>query len=237
MAVKLILLLSRHPAFAPSDFSANWVADAFDRNEAVGGPVRHLHNRAVEGDAPIENAPPAAFDAVDELWFEDEAALDAWLSAGGAGQAWLDKARRLLQEPPSAIAGRARLVWERDDTGRNLGPDPIKIVTLPTRASGMSAQEFVDHWIDVHSVLALKGPGTRSRLKRLENCPAALPLPDYLSRSRYDGAGAIEFESRADLAAEFASDHYRQVMAPDEPRFTDIQRSCAVMVEPISIID
>ena len=235
MAAKLILLLSRHSGLAPAAFSEMWLAQARAIPSDPGGPLRHLHNRAIGSDMPIENAPVAAFDAVDELWFTDADALATWLADGGPGRVWLAGARALLAEPPAALAGHPRLIWERDDAVARQATNPVKIVTLPVRPAGLSRQAFVDHWIDIHSALALQGPDTRSRLKRLENCPATLPLPPFLRSVDFDGAGAIEFGSQADLAAEFASDHYRNVMAPDEPRFTDVRRSCAIMMEPLPI--
>lgn len=51
----------------------------------------------------------------------------------------------------------------------------------------------------------------------------------------FDGAGSIEFASRADRQAEFSSPHYRDALAPDALRFTDASRFCALMVEPLVV--
>lgn len=182
-------------------------------------------------DTPIENAPLAAFDGVDELWFANMADLFGWFTSEAAGDRWLSGAGQLLAEPPRAILGEPNLIWQQDGEA----PDPIKIITLPTRRAGMSRADFADHWINIHSALALQGPRTRARLRRLEACPSSGALPPTMLASSFDGACSIEFGRRADLAAEFASDHYRLVMAPDEPRFTDPQRSSAIMVEPMPI--
>jgi hypothetical protein len=232
MSVKLILLLKRRADLSEAAFGDAWRAAA-QRHASAGAaaPVRHVHNRALGGDMPIENAPAADFDGVDELWFADAAALTGWLASEAAGDRWLRDAGELLAEPPRAIAGEPQVIWQQG----GLAPDPIKIITLPVRRAGLSQAAFSDHWIKTHSALALQGPRTRERLRRLEVCPSGVPLPASLLAAAFDGAGAIEFGRRADLAAEFESDHYRTVLAPDEPRFTDPQRSSAIMVEPVPI--
>jgi hypothetical protein len=56
-----------------------------------------------------------------------------------------------------------------------------------------------------------------------------------LSLAPFDGIGTILFASQESMAAEFAGSHYREVMAPDEPRFTDPARSRAMMVREATV--
>lgn len=97
----------------------------------------------------------------------------------------------------------------------------MKILTLPVRRQGMTQQDFARYWLVTHAGLALEGPGTRERLWRLASTPAhRRPLPG-LECSRFDGIGVIQFVSISAFREEFASAHYRDALAPDEPQFTD----------------
>lgn len=228
---KVLLLLKRVPDISPAQWTQRWLGQPWANLEAPG-LLRHLHNRVIPDAMPIENAPAAAFDAVDEFWFTDASAATnlfgspsfrAFWQAGGAG---------LLSGPPLSLSGTSHLLWERDVAKPT---DPVKIITLPVRRDGMTPEAFAHHWIHVHSMLALAGPTTKQHLVRLEPCPSDDAGVTGFPPAPYDGAGTIEFADRKDLQAEFASDYYRDVMAPDEPRFTNPLRSGALMVEPFPI--
>jgi hypothetical protein len=220
---KVVLLLKPRAEISPADFARRWL-EGLPSDE---GLEDHLHNRALTEDMPIENAPPAAFDAADEFWFVDAAAAARFFAAAAFRSHW----EPLLAEAPIAVAGPTRELWRQD------GPrpqQPIKIITLPTRADGLTQEAFADHWINVHFLkLALPAPGVKDRLYRYEVClRGAEPLPGVVA-APFDGSGIIEFVSAEALRAEFSNQNYREVMAPDEPRFTNPARSSALMVEPI----
>lgn len=179
---------------------------------------------------PIENAPPAPFDGIDELLFAAAEDARAW-SESDAGRDWLRARAELLTDTPLALSGPAWALWHSPGA---LPPHPVKILTLPVRRAGMEMDDFVRHWIEVHAQLALSGPGVTERLAALISCPAdPEPLPG-LSPAPFDGIGTILFQSPESMAAEFAGSHYREVMAPDEPRFTDPARSRAMMVREVA---
>src|SRR4051795_527039 len=48
--------------------------------------------------------------------------------------------------------------WCADNTGRNA---MIKVLSLLTRKDGISHEQFVRHWYDIHGPLALAVPGIR----------------------------------------------------------------------------
>jgi hypothetical protein len=222
---KVVLLLKRRPEIAAADFTRLWT----EGRPSGPGLADYVHNRAMTDDMPIENAPPAPFDAADEFWFADAAAAATFFSAPSAKALW----QSMLAQPPLAVAGPSRELW-RQDAPRP--PKPIKIITLPKRPAGMSEAAFGDHWINVHFLkLALPAPGVKERLYRYEVClQASEPVPG-LGAAPFDGSGIIEFVSAEALRTEFSSQNYREVMAPDEPRFTDPTRSSALMVEPIPL--
>lgn len=223
---KVALFLTRAQAVEANEFSARWLSASPPLRTA--GLYRHVHNAAVMADLPIENAPPAPYDGVDEYEFETAAlATDFFISAPFVDH-WLKPRAALLASGPLVLSGMIRRVWERP--GGRPATDAVKILTLPVRRAGMSMEAFFTYWTVDHAGLALSGPGTRERAVRLVSTYAdKRPFPG-LGSAPFDGIGNIVFEGRASLQAEFASEHYRERLAPDEPRFTDPQASRAMMV-------
>lgn len=228
---KVVLLLKRRADVPLADFTRRWLGPPSD-DALPDGLLRHVHNRPMSGDMPIENAPAAPFDGVDEYWFSDAAAARSHFAGTPFRALWLAPREALLAQPPLVVSGTPSLLWQRETPSTRT---PVKIITLPVRRDGMTLAAFSEHWLHVHSALALAGPHTRDRLVRLEPCPRDGSSIDALPTAPFDGAGLIEFASREDLQAEFASAHYREVLAPDEPRFTDPSKSCAMLVAPVVI--
>lgn len=224
---KVVLLLTRRDDIPAAGFTAPWL-QAQRAAPALPGLQGHVHNRALGRDMPIENAPPASYDGADEYWFADAAAAAETLASPAWREHWTRACEPLLGSAAQVLSGTPSVVWQREA----VATDAVKIITLPVRRAGMTMEAFAHHWIHVHSGLALQGEHTRARLLRLEPCPTDGQHFAGLAAAPFDGAGTIEFASRADLQAEFAGAHYREVMAPDEPRFTDPARSSALMVEP-----
>lgn len=225
---KVALFLTRRGIISAADFTARWLRR---RPPIAPGLLRYVHNAPAQADVPIENAPPAPFDGIDELLFASAEHARAWL-ASEAGRGWIDMRGDLLAEAPQALSGQAWTLWIRPGKPPK---HPVKILTLPVRPVGMTMDAFSRHWMEVHAGLALSSPGVVERLAALVSCPAdGEPLPG-LSPAPFDGIGTILFVSPESMAAEFAGDHYREVMAPDEPRFTDPARSRAMMVREVTI--
>lgn len=222
---KVALFLTRAPALNAREFRERWLASG----EMVwpAGLIRYVHNSPVAAEVPIENAPSAPYDAVDEWVFDGPDAARGWFSSSAFRNHWLLGRADLLGKPVEFIAGPVAEILRADGEASD---GAIKILTLPVRPAGMSKDAFSHHWLVVHAGLALAGPGTRDRLLRLISSPSDAALLPELEQAPFDGIGIIEFASKADLDAEFASDHYRNVMAPDEPRLTDPARSRAMMV-------
>lgn len=227
---KLTLLLQRREGLAADAFTATWL-DA--PAHVPDGLTRHVHNRATAR-SPIENAPPAPFDGVEELWFEDRERANAFLWSQAFREEWLAPRRTLLGTGPLlALTGAPMVPWE---SGAAAAPD-AKLIVFPVRRPGLTFEAFVDHWTVRHAALALGGPHTRERLARLEDTPATGELAGGLSRAPFDGVGTIEFVSREGLLLEFSSDHYREHLATDEPRFTDSSASRAMAVEAVTVFE
>jgi hypothetical protein len=227
---KVVLLLKAAPSITAVAFSKAWLAaplPAWPR-----GLAGYFHNIADVADVPIENAPPAAFDAADEFLFDDFDDAAAFFGSDAFARDWLDPRRHLLGQPILAISGGARTVW---DGGHVPAADTVKVVTLPMRRPGMAIAAFVHHWLDTHAGLALSGPGTQDRLVRLVSTPADRRLFAHVQLAPFDGVGIVQFVSLDAFKAEFSSDHYRTVLAPDEPRFTDPLHSRAMTVRETAV--
>jgi hypothetical protein len=225
---KIALFLTRRGTSSAADFTARWLRA---RPPTTPGLLRYIHNTPAQAAVPIENAPPAPFDGIDELLFASAENARAWLESA-AGRGWIETRGDLLATAPLALSGQAWTLWKRPGKPP---AHPVKILTLPVRPAGMTMDAFSRHWMEVHAGLALSSPGVVDRLAALVSCPADRePLPG-LSLAPFDGIGTILFASQESMAAEFAGSHYREVMAPDEPRFTDPARSRAMMVREATV--
>lgn len=227
---KVALFLTRDPALPASEFTTRWLGAGAP---AIGeGLLAHTHNAPAMAETPIENAPPAPFDGVDEYLFTSAAQAQVFLASPAFRDGWLAPRLPYLAGPLAALSGTAWTVWNREGPQAS---DSVKILTLPVRRTGMAMDEFADYWINRHFPLAISGPGTAERLRQAVTCPAdGLALPQ-LQSAPFDGIGTIVFDSIEALQAEFSSDHYRESLAPDEPRFTDPADSRAMMVREFSV--
>lgn len=228
---KVALFLTRAGSIPASDFASAWLAAG--PPISGDGLLSHVHNAPTATEVRIENAPPAPFDGTDEYLFASAEHAAAYFASGRFRDSWLEPRMPLLGAPIAALAGAANAVWNQDCAP---AADAVKILTLPVRREGMDMAAFVHHWLVVHAGLALDGPGTRERLLRLISTPADPRSVADFSRAPFDGIGVIQFDSPASLSAEFASPHYRTVMAPDEPRFTNPGASRAMMVREIPVL-
>lgn len=230
---KLTLLLTRHPELTADQFADAWLALERHRPLVASGLEGYVFNRAILGDSPIIGAPAAPYDAVIETWWRRKnGAADCVVSREFEND-WLAPRLELLADRPAAVGGEPVLVWQRDETAST---DPVKIFVMPVARRNLRFGEFVEHWLGTHSKLALSGPGTRERLLRIENTPAAVSPPSRFVSTRYDGIGALTFVSPDALRAEFGSAYYGNVMVPDEARFTNTVSSVAFVGKPIDLI-
>lgn len=218
VAYKLTLLVTRKPELTDDEFADAWLD--LDRRHplVVPGLVRYVFNRRVGGRPPIAGASESPYDAVIETWWTRKNDAADWVVSRDFEEGWLPPRMALLAERPAAVAGEPLVLWEREVTD---DMEPVTAILLPVSRRSLRFQDFVTHWTGRHAELALGGAHTRERVVRLEDTPAPLTPPSRFTRTRYDGVGAVTFESIDALADEFGSEWYRDEVAPDEPRFTD----------------
>ncbi|WP_324650620.1 EthD domain-containing protein [Georgenia sp. H159] len=232
IAYKLTLLLTAREGLSPDDLADAWLELEERQPLRAAGLVAHTFNRLLPVPSPVTGAPPAPFHAAVETWWQRKNDAASWVVSREFEEEWLPDRLALLAGPPAAVGGAPGLAWERDL------PEPaapVRVLVLPVALRRLRFAEFVDHWTTQHTRLALEGPLAKDRLVSLEHTPAPIPPPGQFARTRYDGVAAITFESAEALAAEFGSDYYEQVLAPDERRFTDTAFSAALVTEPVAL--
>jgi len=226
IAYKLVILLKAREGLSPEAFADAWLSLDASCPIAADGLVRTVFDRPLRGTSPIANAPNAPYDAALETWWRRESDAVDWAASREFEERWLPQRMALLAARPAAIGGPPQVIWEREQPA---GSSPVTVLALPVALRSLRFQQFVDHWTGPHAELALGDPHTKKRLVRLEDTPAPTAPPVQFDTTRFDGIGAITFESAEALAASFSSDYYREHLAPDEPRFTDSTLSAAIL--------
>jgi uncharacterized protein (TIGR02118 family) len=141
--VKLMLMYRRRPGVAPEQNRQALLADeliAWD----VPGLRRHV--RSVTTLSGYRGRDPI-YDAVDEFWFDDEAASQKAMAADPLRSA----ADRLSADPASLVS-----VLMRDHQIKNgpIAPNGLKNFEFVTRRPDLSVSEFRDYWRGHHGPLA-----------------------------------------------------------------------------------
>lgn len=217
---KVIELLTAADGIDGADLADGWLAAS---RANADGLVRHVVNRVLATRSPLVGADVPTYAAIGEYWFEDAAAGRRFVAAAG------DAGHPLLAHPPIRLGGVPQRRVSRAPEEASLG---VKIMILASRRPGLSFADFVDHWANRHIPLAIEHPPTAARLLEHEICPIDRS-PDGVEPP-FDGIAAIRFRDAAALKAEIESDHYRDVLAPDEARFSDPARTCGLMVTAIA---
>lgn len=231
IAYKLTILLQRRPDIGPDDFAQRWLeAEAADPVDS-GGLAGYVFDRPQESGSPLPAGAAPTFDAAVETWWQRKNDAADWV-VSPAFERWLTTRLPLLAARPAAVGGEPQVIWERDLPP---GAAPVKLLVLPVALRRLRFQDFVSHWTGTHAALALAGPGAQDRLVRLEDTPAPISPPSRFQNTRFDGVGAITFESAAAARTEFEGDYYRSTLAPDEQRFVDAAFSAALLTTPIAL--
>lgn len=105
----------------------------------------------------------------------------------------------------------------------------VKGKFVVTRVPGMSHEEFVSYWRDVHAPIAKKMPGLRKY-----NINPASEGGDG-GDAPFDGIAELSFDDQAASDAGFGSPEGQATME-DAAKFIDMSKIKAVVTEEISII-
>lgn len=111
----------------------------------------------------------------------------------------------------------------------------VKLFALLRRRPGMDPQEFRDHWRDVHGPLIRDTPELARHIVRYEQHPRH--RPDALSGTEgVDGVAVQWFRSIDDFVAFISEPGYRELIAPDEKRFLDVDSIEFVITEEPNVV-
>lgn len=112
----------------------------------------------------------------------------------------------------------------------------VKMFAVLRRKQGISHEEFVTHWRDVHGPL-IRDSALARHIVRYEQHPRH--RPDGLSgNDGIDGVAVQWFRSIDDFAAFISDPLYPELVAPDELRFIDMERiEFLITEEPNVVID
>jgi hypothetical protein len=233
-AVKVVRLLTRRADISHDEFAARWTHAAHQLagiSATNGGVTAYISSMPVGDDSPIANAPAAPFDGADELWCDDLETATA-LFASQSFQS-VARAEAAIVDPTAsaAVVGHPLVAWERPP----LRPDnAIVAMIMPARRGDLTVDAFRHHWIEIHVPLALQFDEARQHVQRIELCPADLHPIAGLPAADFDGIGTLAFDRADDLIAEFSSEHYHSQLQEDERRFTDPDRSRAMLCRQLT---
>jgi len=113
----------------------------------------------------------------------------------------------------------------------------VKLFALLRRRPGLGPEEFRAHWRDVHGPLIASTPELARHIVRYEQHPRH--RPDALSGTDgVDGVAVQWFDSIDDFVAFISEPAYRELIAPDERRFLDVDAiEFVITEEPTVVID
>lgn len=103
----------------------------------------------------------------------------------------------------------------------------VKFMGIVARKSGLTREEFLRYWRDVHAPLAAALPGLRRYVRN--------PTLETPGRElAYDGVAELWFDDRESLRAAFRSPEGQRVSA-DQTNFIAIDGSVSLVVEEVEV--
>jgi uncharacterized protein (TIGR02118 family) len=100
----------------------------------------------------------------------------------------------------------------------------LKVDILSRRRDDMTHAQYLAHWRDVHAPLFRVQPIVKQCIRRYVQSRIIGDRPLGLFDSSIDGIVQLWFDDLAGFRTYYASDNYRDVIQPDEKRFTDADR-------------
>jgi uncharacterized protein (TIGR02118 family) len=203
---KVVTLLKRKPGLSVEDFQAHWR----DRHAALVARMPQLR-RYVQSAALVQGYGKGEllFDGVSELWFDSEAAYEAFRRDPAQAAIAEDEARFLDRTRSVVMPVEVHVI--KDGA---IPPDAVKNIEFVNRRPDMDLSAFRRHWREIHGPIAARIPVLqRYEQNHLEaRIYARDPAPPY------DGLAITWFRSTADMKRGAATPEYAATRA-DEPGF------------------
>ena len=228
---KAMVLLKRKPGLTLQQF-----IDHYENNHAPLGVkyqtkmVRYIRHYLHPSPYPLDGTvTEAEYDVLTELWFEDKQAYDegmALMITGEANSVLSEDETRFLDLTKSRLA----YVEEHESALPVGGPAPrdntgdLRSIVLLKRKPGLTIEEFIDHYENIHAHLGVKYAEVMSRYRRLFLRPAPYPLDGTVVEPAYDVATEVSFASKADqqrATANMMVPEINAIIEADEATFID----------------
>jgi uncharacterized protein (TIGR02118 family) len=106
----------------------------------------------------------------------------------------------------------------------------IKMIILCKRRAGLSREDFIWHWSNVHARLAREDQNFWSRVRGyVQNY--CLPSAESAGAPAWDGVVELWFDSKEELDAAFAGEQTQQVLQADVANFCDMASIVSLLVD------
>jgi uncharacterized protein (TIGR02118 family) len=218
--------LSNRPALA--DFTRYWTEShgpLFANTKLLWGYVQH-HSLP----EAFNRTPKPTFDGASVFYYEDleplksplqtPEALTLRAAVGADDRQLFDRSDGWpMHLKRASVVATEKVILDGEKT-----PSMVKLMLLVSRLPGLTIEQFVEHWQDVHGPIAVKLPGLR---RYVQNHPV---LEAYGVRGMsHDGWAELWFDDLAALQAAYASPEWAAVredsaMLFAEPRGVIIAR-------------
>jgi uncharacterized protein (TIGR02118 family) len=112
----------------------------------------------------------------------------------------------------------------------------FKLDILIIRRSDLTHQQFVDYWRDRHGPFFASQPIVKKTVRRYVQTRILADTPAGLSAAPFDGIAQIWFDDVGGFLEYLNSSNYKDVIRPDEEKFTDPHRVQFLFSEETPII-
>lgn len=112
----------------------------------------------------------------------------------------------------------------------------LKVDILSRRRPDMTHEQFVRHWRDVHGQLFASQPVVQQHVRRYVQSRLIANAPKGIALANIDGVAQLWFDDLDGFNGVFGSQNYREVIRPDEEKFTDDRLVRLIFSEETTII-
>lgn len=202
---KFLISFKRPPEMPIEAFRDHWATVHAKNVSRLPGIGRYVQSTA--HDSAYSRGREPVFDALGELWFDDD-----WFDGLAASAEYA-----VAREDASTFTDRSSTVClPVEDVPLIDGPHaPLKLVMFVRRRPDLTTAQFRAHWLDVHGPIAVRNPFMR-RYVQLHTPAAAAVAPP----ASYDGVGMVWFDTMEDLRASGATPAAVEA-GKDGPRFAE----------------
>lgn len=203
--LKIVDLVKRRPGVSVAEFQEGWKA-ASAAMAGVSGLLRYVQSHAL---AQGYGRGELLFDAIAEMWFEDEVACAAALTAPEFAAAM--EAADPFVDPTRLVRMPVEVLVIKDQP---IPQDAVKNIEFVNRRPGLALAPFRAYWHDIHGPIASRIPV----LQRYEQNHLRLSAYAAAPAPAYDGLAITWFRSTADMKAGTQTQEYLVTRA-DESNF------------------